>query len=35
MDCLMAIGFAFLFGFKLAAWMDKRHLERMKRIWKE
>jgi hypothetical protein len=32
MECLMAIGFAFLFGFNLAVWVVKLHLERMKRI---
>ena len=25
---------AFLLGFKVAAWMGKRHLERMRTIWK-
>jgi hypothetical protein len=33
MDCVLVAGFAFLLGFKIAAYMGKRHLERMKQIW--
>jgi len=33
-DCLFLSGLSFLLGFKIAAYMGKRHLERMKQIWR-
>lgn len=34
METVFLIGIAFLLGFKIASYMGKRHLERMKVIWK-
>jgi hypothetical protein len=32
---LFACGISFLVGFKIAKWSSKRHLERMKEIWRK
>jgi hypothetical protein len=34
-DVLTLTAIAFIVGFKIAAWMDARHLEEMKRIWRK
>ena len=33
MDCIFIAGIAFLLGFKIAAYMGKRHLDRMRESW--
>lgn len=32
-DLIFVAAISFLVGFKIAAWMGKRHLERMRKIW--
>lgn len=31
---LFLCGMSFLLGFKIAAWMGKRHVERLRKIWR-
>lgn len=33
MGCLFLCGLGFLLGFRIAVFIDKKHLERMKKIW--
>jgi hypothetical protein len=30
---IFAVGVSFLIGFKIAAWMNKQHVKRLKQIW--
>ena len=32
-ELFLVAGISFLIGFRIAAWMGKRHLERMREIW--
>ncbi len=32
-QCIFLTGIAFLLGFKIAAYLGRRHLKRMKEIW--
>lgn len=31
--CILIAGLSFLVGFKIAAWMGKRQMERLRKIW--